>query len=137
MKILKILSFVLLLLVAAYTFSTKPKNEPVTAKQNDGMSIEEYLRRVDNKEKIVLVYFSADWCVPCVKLKPTIEQLATEEKDHAELINIDVDNNPKIALHFEINTLPLFYIYKKGKKVWENNTSMSKADLQKKIRMYE
>ncbi len=137
MKLFKITSIAVLLLALSYAFTTKLNSKSLSPHQDDGMSIEEYLRKVDNKDKIVLVYFHADWCKPCVKMKPVVEQLQVEEKDKMEVLSIAVDDNPKIALHFEINTLPLFYIYKNEKKVWENNTFMSKADLQKKIRMYE
>ena len=109
MKILKIIALLFLFIGVAYAFTHK------TVKQDDGMTVEEYLKKTENKEKIVLVYFKADWCVPCVKLKPTIAQLETEEKEKVELLSIDVDKNPKVALHFEINTLPLFIIYKNVK----------------------
>ena len=131
MKILKIIALLFLFIGVAYAFTHK------TVKQDDGMTVEEYLKKTENKEKIVLVYFKADWCVPCVKLKPTIAQLETEEKEKVELLSIDVDKNPKVALHFEINTLPLFIIYKNGKKVWENNTSLPKTELQKKLNLYK
>lgn len=105
--------------------------------QDNGMSVEEYTNKINNNNKIVLAYFKADWCVPCIKLKPAIEQLQTEEKEKVEILVIDVDENKKVATHFEINTLPLFIIYKNGKKVWENNTSLPKAEIQKKLNLYK
>src|ERR1051325_1686503 len=125
MRYFKLIIISIFVLAISFAF-TKSNNS--SYKQDDGMSIEEYTRKTENKEKIVLVYFSADWCKPCVKMKSIVEQLEKEEKDKMEVLNIDVDNNPRIALHFEINTLPLFYIYKDGKKKWENNTFMNKAD---------
>ncbi len=97
----------------------------------------DFLKKTENKDKIVLAYFKADWCAPCIKLKPIIEQLEAEEKEKVEILIIDTDHNKKISQHFEINTLPLFHIYKNGKKVWENNTALSKADLQKKLALYK
>ena len=81
-----------------------------------GLNVDAYYAKVYKKEN-VLVYFSADWCVPCIKLKPTIKQIEEEEKERVEVLNLDVDENPKIATYFEINTLPLFILYKNGKKV--------------------
>lgn len=66
-----------------------------------------------------------------------MEQLATEEKEKVEILTIDTEENKDLSLHFEINTLPLFFIYKNGKKVWENNTFLSKADIQKKLDLYK
>ena len=129
------LSFILVLSLI-YAFTGK-SNLFSSVKQDEGMSVDAFLKKTENKEKIVFVYFHADWCAPCLKLKPTMEQLTTEEKEKVEIVIIDTDANKKIAQHFEINTLPLFYIYKNGKKVWENNTAMSKADLQKKLALYK
>lgn len=133
MKIFKITSFLLLLAAVVFAFTGKKES----TKQEDGMTVEEYLKKTENKEKIVFAYFKADWCVPCIKLKSSIEQLQTEEKEKVEILVIDVDENKKVAQHFEINTLPLFIIYKNGKKVWENNTSLPKAEIQKKLNMYK
>ena len=133
MRYFKLFCFLFLTAAIACAFAYKSNS----VKQEGGMTVEDYNRKTANTEKIVLAYFHADWCVPCVKLKPTIAQLETEEKEKVEILSIDVDNHPKIALHFEINTLPLFIIYKNGKKVWENNTSLSKADIKKKLDLYK
>jgi thioredoxin 1 len=133
MKFLKIILSLLLLTGIIYAFTP----ERVSIKQEDGMTVEEYVKKTENKDKIVFVYFKADWCAPCIKLKPAIEQLQTEEKEKVDILVIDVDENKKVATHFEINTLPLFIIYKNGKKVWENNTSLPKAEIQKKLNLYK
>lgn len=101
-----------------------------------GLTVDAYYAKVYNKEKNVLVYFSADWCVPCIKLKPIIIQIETEQKESVEVLNLDVDENPKIATYLEINTLPLFILYKNGKKVWQRNMFMSKENLVKAINHY-
>lgn len=105
--------------------------------EGKGMSIEEFNRKVSNKDKIVLVYFFADWCVPCIKLKPEILALENESKDFCDILKLDVDENPIIAEHFEINTLPMFIIYKKGNKSWENIGSLTKMQIQTKLQLYK
>jgi thioredoxin 1 len=75
--------------------------------------------------------------VPCIKLKPVIEQLEAEEKDKAIFIKINVDDNPEIATHFEINTLPLFYIYRNGKIAWQYSGIQTKKELADKIALYK
>jgi thioredoxin 1 len=122
-------------LVIGIVYSFSLKNNFV--KQESGMTVEDYTRKTLNQEKIVLAYFKADWCVPCVKLKPIMEQLSVEEKEKVEILIIDADKNPKVAQHFEINTLPLFILYKNGKKVWENNTALPKTEIQKKLNLYK
>lgn len=105
--------------------------------RQEGLSIEEYQRRTSVTGKPVFVYFSADWCVPCIKLKPIIEQIEAEQKDKVVFLKLDVDENPLVSQHLEINTLPLFIIYRNGKKVWENNSFMDKSQLTAKIEQYK
>jgi thioredoxin 1 len=106
-------------------------------KQDEGLSVSAFQKKINGTDKVVLVYFNADWCIPCVKLKPSIEQIKAEEKDGVMVLDLDVDKNPALGLHFEINTLPLFIIYKNGKKMWENNTALTKADLVNKLGIYK
>ncbi len=105
--------------------------EPV--KKQDGMSLEVFMKRVSRNDKIVFVYFNADWCVPCIKLKPGMEEMEKEVDAYCEVMKMDVDDNPAIATHFEINTLPMFMIFKNGKCVWKNIGSLTKAQLKAKI----
>jgi thioredoxin 1 len=132
----KIIVVILLLLMAILCFSYFPeyqKSGSVTKQDDRGMSVETYLKKINNPNKLVLVYFHASWCMPCVKLKPEIDALETEEQAVCEVLRIDSDENPKISEYFEINSLPMFILYKDGKKVWENNGFQSKQQLSSKI----
>ena len=102
-----------------------------------GMSVEDFQKKVANKNKVFLIYFHASWCVPCIKLKPEILELENETKAYCEILNIDVDENPKLGEYFEINTLPLLMIFKDGKKSWENAGSLTKNQLLEKINLYK
>lgn len=113
---------------------------PVSTKiiDNDyGMTVEEFQKKIAVSKKTVLVYFHADWCMPCVKLKPSINELENETREHCEVIKIDTDANPKIAEFFEINSLPMFIIYKNGKKSWENVGLLTKDQVKAKVELYK
>lgn len=105
--------------------------------EEKGLTIEQYNEKIANKDKIVLVYFNADWCVPCIKLKPIIEQIEAEEKEKALVLKLNVDDNKDVATHFEINTLPQFYIYRNGKIAWQHTGILSKKELSDKINLYK
>lgn len=140
-KILTVLTFVCALLVFGFYISDSDSlfatNSNNRIQDEKGMSVEEFKKRVSNKEKTVLVYFYADWCVPCIKLKPEILSLENENKEICDILKIDVDENPKIAEYFEINTLPMFVIYKNGNKAWENIGFLAKTQIQSKIELYK
>jgi len=137
----KLIIIFLLILLALFSYSYVSENyrekSILDIVQNDrGMSVDEFTKRTNNPNKLVLVYFHADWCVPCVKLIPEIAALESESKDICEILQIDTDYNKILSEHFEINTLPMFILYKDGKKIWENNGYQSKQQLQAKIEAF-
>lgn len=140
-KVMTVLAFVCASLVFGFYISGNDSlfatNHNNRIQDEKGMSVDRYKKRVSNKEKIVLVYFYADWCVPCIKLKPEILSLEIESKEFCNILKIDVDQNPLIAEYFEINTLPMFVIYKNGNKAWENIGFLTKFQIQSKIELYK
>jgi thioredoxin 1 len=54
-----------------------------------------------------LLWFTADYCVPCkVQQAPIIDKLATELGQEVVIKKIDVSQNPKLASHYKVLTLP-------------------------------
>ena len=105
----------------------------IIVNEEKGMTVEEFQKKISQPNKLVMVYFNASWCVPCIKLKPEIAQLEKETKEFCEVLQINTDDNPKVAEYYEINSLPMFVIYKDGKKLWENIGALTKTQLQSKI----
>ena len=138
-KLISLLAFVAVAAVFYY-FMTANGNliaAPKTiVKEDKGMTVEEFQKKISQKDKLVFVYFNASWCVPCIKLKPEIAELEKDTKDYCEILNINVDDHPKVAEFYEINSLPMFVIYKNGKKLWENVGILSKTQLQTKIEAF-
>lgn len=56
-----------------------------------------------------LLHFTADWCGPCQKMKPVIDQLLQEDKD-IEYLKFDIDdpkNSSKIH-EYKVMSVPTF-----------------------------
>ena len=101
------------------------------------MSVAEFNKRIANQNKIVLVTFSADWCVMCKKQKPILDEIKSEKKAMLEFIDIDMEKNPLIAEYFNVDGLPINLIYKKGNLVWDRAGLKTKAELLKQISFFE
>lgn len=129
-RIILLSLFTVAVITSSFIFKSNTQEEK-------GLTLEQYNEKIANKEKIVLVYFNADWCVPCIKLKPVIEQIEIEEKEKAFVLKLNVDDNKDIATHFEINTLPQFYIYRNGKIAWQFTGILTKKELSDKINLYK
>jgi thioredoxin len=135
-KIIALLAFICSVAVFFYVMnanSSLAADNATLNKQSKGMSVEEFQKKISQKDQLVLVYFNADWCVPCLKLKPIMSELVNDTKDYCEVLQINTEDNPQVADFYEINSLPMFVLYKNGKKLWENIGSLSKTQLQSKI----
>ena len=55
-------------------------------------------------------YFTADWCQPCKKTRPIVEELNREQTTAGFQI-IDVDDNPELVKTFGIQSVPTFILF--------------------------
>lgn len=62
----------------------------------------------------VLVDFSAVWCGPCKMLDPIVEQLAKEWEGKVKVVKLDVDNNPEIAMQYQVMGVPTLMLFIDG-----------------------
>lgn len=58
-------------------------------------------------------YFTADWCQPCKKTKPIVEEI-NREQTAAGFQIIDVDDNPILVKNFGIKSVPTFILFEDG-----------------------
>jgi thioredoxin 1 len=64
--------------------------------------------------KPVLIDFSAEWCGPCKRQGPILEELKQRMGDTAEIRMIDVDQNMEEAVKYQIRVVPTLVIEKDG-----------------------
>jgi thioredoxin 1 len=80
----------------------------------------------------VLVDFWAEWCGPCKRLGPTIEQLASEYAGKVTIGKLNVDENPNTAIKFQIRGIPAVMLFKGGQIV-ESVVGLAPKDEFKKV----
>ena len=68
-------------------------------------------------DKPVLVDFWAEWCGPCKRLGPTIDQLAGEYAGKLTIGKLNVDDNPDTTVKFQIRGIPAVLLFKGGQLV--------------------
>ena len=61
----------------------------------------------------VLVDFWATWCGPCQMLAPVLEELSQQIK----VVKVDVDENPQLAMAFQVASIPTVIAFRDGKAV--------------------
>ena len=58
----------------------------------------------------VVVDFYADWCMPCRRLAPILQEIAQHYQGKVDFYRINVDENPDIAACFEVRSIPMLLI---------------------------
>jgi thioredoxin 1 len=64
---------------------------------------------------LILVDFWADWCGPCKKVSPILDEIS--EETGLLIGKLNVDENPEKPLEFAVSSIPTMVLFKDGKPI--------------------
>ena len=67
-----------------------------------------------NSDKPALVDFWATWCGPCRMLAPILSEIAEEYSDKVKVCKINVDDEPELAMAYNIASIPTVMYFEGG-----------------------
>lgn len=79
-----------------------------------------------------LLYFGANWCAPCKRMKPIISEFEEENPDIL-VVKIDVDEDSESSFAYNITSVPTIVIIKNDEEFARKRGAISKVNLKKLI----
>jgi thioredoxin 1 len=68
-------------------------------------------------DKPVLVDFWAEWCAPCKRIAPTLEELSDELGDRIGIAKLDIVENPEVPGDLGVKSIPMLILFKGGREL--------------------
>lgn len=77
----------------------------------------------------VLLDFWAEWCGPCKMIAPILDQIAAEYAGRVVVAKMNVDENPKTPMKFNVRGIPTLILFKNGMLEGQKIGAVRKADV--------
>ena len=78
------------------------------------LSTSTFDEQVLGADKPVLVDFWAEWCGPCLRVAPVLEEIAGEQAEQLTIAKVNVDDNPELAQRYHVMSIPTMLVFSGG-----------------------
>jgi thioredoxin 1 len=96
------------------TISTSLEREPDMADGIVTLTTATFDEAVASSDKPVVVDFWAEWCGPCKMIAPILGEIASEQSENLTIAKLNVDENPDLAMRFNVMSIPTLLVFDKG-----------------------
>ncbi|MCU1508620.1 MAG: thioredoxin [Glaciihabitans sp.] len=76
-----------------------------------------FAAEVLNSSDTIMVDFWAEWCGPCKAVSPILDAIAAEHSEKIRIVKLNVDDNPQMAMKYQITSIPAMKVFRGGEVV--------------------
>lgn len=98
----------------------------------DEFTLNDFNMLIDT-DKLVMVSVNANWCAPCIKMKPTLKKLSVEKAKDMSYFSINYDKNKGLMDLLKIYSLPSIKFYKNKKLIYSIDDLVNEESLRRII----
>lgn len=96
------------------------------------------LENILSSSKFKLLKFGADWCGPCVAIKPVVKKFVEDLEGKIDFFDIDIGDkerkNEKLASVFQVNGIPRFVVLnEKNETVFSDSGTLAFQNIKRNI----
>ena len=113
---------------AKYSMTKSISTKKINNRRYSILDIED----ISRNNETVLLGFSTQWCSPCKKMKPVIQNIQ-EENPRIKIVSIDADSNKELVKKYKIRGIPEFIVLKNNKEMFRHIGIISKEELIKEL----
>ncbi|MDD5084922.1 MAG: thioredoxin [Candidatus Omnitrophica bacterium] len=95
---------------------------------------EENFNEAIKAKEPVIIDFWAEWCGPCKKVAPLVDEIAKKYTGQIKVYKLNVDNAQDTASHYQVMSIPTLIFMKNGEEVDRIVGAVSRNAIDEKVR---
>jgi thioredoxin 1 len=84
----------------------------------------------------IIVDFWAEWCGPCKRIAPLLDELAEQYAGRVKVVKVDLDKNQEIAGRYRIMSIPTLLYFKDGQVVDQVIGAVGRDIIEQKLKAH-